>query len=80
MKEQCDGCKFWEYFDAAEEDESAYEDAGVGTCRRFPPAWIGNHQLENNTVQELRVFTPGKWEQPITTTYDWCGEFKALKP
>lgn len=77
MKNLCGDCKFWQSFDDAQEDESVHDDAEVGTCRRFPPVWIGNHQIENNTVQELRVYAPGKWDQPVTTNYDGCGEFQS---
>lgn len=74
MKERCDGCQFWNEFDTAQEDETAHDDANIGICERFPPVWVGNHHGEN-----LRTFSPMKWEQPVTRTHDCCGEWKSGK-
>lgn len=65
---KCETCKFWEYFDSASEDESGYEDDGVGTCKKSPPVFIG--------VQPgSRAYTPRNWEQPITLSSDGCGDW-----
>lgn len=71
MTNKCETCAFWEYFDRAEEDESEYEDAGLGTCKRRPPVFIG-------VQPDTRPYSPCNWTQPITTSMDGCGDWVPL--
>ena len=65
-KEQCSMCRFWSgYFESKTEPEK-------GQCRRFPPALL--HRNAQRIGSTGRMLNYG--EQPITTSYDWCGEFK----
>lgn len=75
-KKRCDECNFWEEFDIAQDDESAYDDDGIGNCTRYPPVFVANDLEQLCNPEGLRPYSPMKWQQPVTTSRDTCGEFK----
>jgi len=73
VNERCDGCKFWDYFDEADERESADDNDQIGTCHRFPPVRVIMKDAGNDSERAY------EWHQPTTVTGDWCGEFQPAK-
>lgn len=65
----CETCKYWQWFDDADGEESPYEDDGLGTCTVRPPVYIG---VQPGT----RPHSPLNWAQPVTIGRGGCGDWK----
>jgi len=66
---RCDQCRWWEYCDSADEEESDDENGSVGTCKRFPPVRV---MPKLHFDEACRAY---QWDQPFTTNTSYCGEF-----
>ena len=59
--ESCKTCIFWL--------QQEFEMSDYGWCRRFPPVT----HIPEETLNHLYGDT---WVQPVTSTIDFCGEYK----
>ena len=72
---RCDECVYWRKQGAL----SSHRDDARGKCYRFPPV-LDVHALEGEDTEcdgsEVNLTA---WKQPLTTGYDWCGEFSSTQ-
>lgn len=64
-KEECGRCKF--YYVVNQVHDSSGEIV-FSQCRRFPPKRNSNEYPDNDEFMNF--------EQPLTASDNWCGEFK----
>lgn len=79
--EQCGTCRFWD-----DQHHPTHAETGDhGTCRRFPPT-LNSRSVKLNEDEEEYGFAaateaaaqePLCWQQPVTLSDDWCGEWQA---
>lgn len=67
MKDSCRNCRFWRCL-----TEEILEDS-EGECRRYPPILI-----EDKSSIAYKKYDSHSSEFPMTSEYEWCGEFKEI--
>lgn len=72
---RCEACQFWVT------TQPGGTPKRIGQCRRFPPQFVSevssySRNLGGGDVSEgISTNTEADW--PVTSSGDWCGEFKA---
>lgn len=70
----CENCRFWRV--EMEDDEDGEIS---GCCRRYPPVldpvWTMHYMSAPDSDGTGCEGTHRAWENPITKSYYWCGEY-----